>query len=327
MKVRSTLYLVLLTALALSGTYGCGGESSDTDNNQNPPVAQCGDGVVDAGEGCDDSNLVDGDGCDSVCQLEDNNQNPPPACVPSTEVCDNGTDEDCDDLIDTADSDCIDGDNDGFLGAQDCNDGDAAIYPGATEVIGDGIDQDCTGMDKYLAQTSTFSYSDPSLAPQFLINYRLTVFTSDGLELSSSTDSDPLSQNGFEVVSSYTYTFYPDGKVQDQFDDYDANLPGPDYQQHYTYDAQGRIDTMSSDDDPSANDGYERVSQYAYDPNTSFLLSITSSNSIEYYSNYDAAGNPLDVDVDVFKNGIFDYHYSYTYDSQGRSLSVIVTDL
>lgn len=33
--------------------------------------ARCGDGVVDAGEICDDGNLRDGDGCNAACQLDD----------------------------------------------------------------------------------------------------------------------------------------------------------------------------------------------------------------------------------------------------------------
>ncbi|MEX2646313.1 MAG: putative metal-binding motif-containing protein, partial [Gaiellaceae bacterium] len=44
-----------------------------------------------------------------------------------------------------------DADSDGFLGiadgGSDCNDADASVRPGAPEVVGDGIDQDCDGAD------------------------------------------------------------------------------------------------------------------------------------------------------------------------------------
>ena len=42
----------------------------------------------------------------------------------------------------------VDNDGDGYsINGGDCNDADASIHPGAPEVCGDGIDQDCNGLD------------------------------------------------------------------------------------------------------------------------------------------------------------------------------------
>ena len=41
----------------------------------------------------------------------------------------------------------VDVDGDGFLSNKDCDDTDPSIFPGAAEIAGDGIDQDCDGVD------------------------------------------------------------------------------------------------------------------------------------------------------------------------------------
>lgn len=42
----------------------------------------------------------------------------------------------------------LDSDGDGFSPPADCDDTNSTIFPGASEIIGDGIDQDCNGADK-----------------------------------------------------------------------------------------------------------------------------------------------------------------------------------
>ncbi|HMV66106.1 MAG TPA: putative metal-binding motif-containing protein, partial [Myxococcota bacterium] len=88
----------------------------------------------------------------------------------ATEIC-NGVDDDCDGLIDDADPNLSGGtlwyrdvDGDGAAGSAstlrrcvqpagyyatttDCNDSSNTIYPGATEVPADGVDQNCDGVD------------------------------------------------------------------------------------------------------------------------------------------------------------------------------------
>jgi hypothetical protein len=52
-------------------------------------------------------------------------------------------------------------DGDGFTEAQnDCNDNSATVYPGAEEICGDGIDQDCDGSDLACVDINTDSDGD-----------------------------------------------------------------------------------------------------------------------------------------------------------------------
>jgi MYXO-CTERM domain-containing protein len=82
------------------------------EGNPIPPV-ECGDGVVDATEACDDGNLGDGDGCDAVCAIEAGYActGEPSVCTDVSATCGDGVvdpGEVCDDA-NLADGDGCDG--------------------------------------------------------------------------------------------------------------------------------------------------------------------------------------------------------------------------
>src|SRR5690606_7826353 len=52
------------------GTGGVGGTAGTGGTGGSKP-GRCGDGVVDTGEGCDDGNDEDGDGCTATCTVEE----------------------------------------------------------------------------------------------------------------------------------------------------------------------------------------------------------------------------------------------------------------
>jgi len=66
-----------------------------------PGGGNCGDGILERNEGCDDGNTISGDGCSRICQIENNYEckTPGQPCV-NIAVCGNGhltSDETCDD--------------------------------------------------------------------------------------------------------------------------------------------------------------------------------------------------------------------------------------
>jgi hypothetical protein len=92
------------------------------------------------------------------------------ATEPGGEVsCADGLDNDCDGAIDADDTDCCpDADGDGFndaaCGGTDCNDGDAAINPAASELCTDVVDNDCDGA---IDCADSDCDSDPACCPDF----------------------------------------------------------------------------------------------------------------------------------------------------------------
>lgn len=142
------------------------GDCDDTDGAINPAAVElCTDGLdndcnglvdtqdinaVDCPQTCFDNDgdtySIEGGICGSV-DCNDNNADINPGVE---EICDDAIDNDCDGSVDEGcDITCPDVDSDGFqdaaCGGTDCNDNDAAINPGSTEIPGNSIDENCNG--------------------------------------------------------------------------------------------------------------------------------------------------------------------------------------
>ena len=100
-------------------------------------VAACGDGIMGAGEACDDGNATDGDGCDHDCSVS--------ACgngiVGGNEACDDGNTQDGDgcsstcQLAEAVCDDCIDNDGNGLVDAADPGCSEAAMSLGRSNAV------------------------------------------------------------------------------------------------------------------------------------------------------------------------------------------------
>ncbi len=183
-NVAAIFAVTLVLFLFLSGcdssvNYDSGVATSDGEVD----TGDTGDGGTDTGDGGDDTvinpNDVDGDVFEA--DMGDCNDDDATIYPGATEVPDDGIDQDCNGTDLHLNTYYMDSDGDGYGNPDesvsetvqpegyvtdntDCDDTDANVYPGAGEVPGDGIDQNCDGiqMNYYYYDYDGDGYGDPS---------------------------------------------------------------------------------------------------------------------------------------------------------------------
>ncbi|MBI4705357.1 MAG: hypothetical protein HY744_29985 [Deltaproteobacteria bacterium] len=133
-----------------AGAAGGGGEAGAASSSGGPASDDDGDGYSEIQGDCNDANADIHPG--------------------AVEICDDGSDNNCNGVKDENEPD---GDGDGFGPCQgDCNEADANISPAAEELPGDGIDNNCDGIvdgdydgDGYSVEGGDCNDQDPSINP------------------------------------------------------------------------------------------------------------------------------------------------------------------
>jgi Putative metal-binding motif len=316
----SAAFTMSWTAPSTEGTYTVAGAGNAVNSNG----ASTGDGwavatsltlVVD--DGCDD---LDGDtvtDCDGDCDDSD------VAVYPGADESCNGADDDCDDETDEADAiDAstwyadTDGDGYGAFGetapgcsapsgyvadSTDCDDTLGDVYPGATEVWYDGIDQDCDGSDDD-------QDGDGYVLADDCDDTRADVYPGakdawyDGLDANCGGDSDYDADADGVDSSSYDGedcddadgTVYP-GATDAAYDGIDSDCEGDS---DYDADSDGSVsqDYGGDDCDDSRSDTYPGATEIWYDG--------VDQNCDGNDDDHDADGWPLAEDCDDLDNTV-----------------------
>jgi hypothetical protein len=127
--------------------YTCALDCDDAEAEVNPGVAELKCDGLDNDCNPTTPDVQDGDGDFFACNIDCDDGNP--AINPDApEFCFDGVDNNCDGLTDDSDNECAcavpqDLDGDGYR-CTDCDDGNPSVNPGANELCGDGIDNDCS---------------------------------------------------------------------------------------------------------------------------------------------------------------------------------------
>ena len=219
----------------------CGGQDcNDSDPLSFPDATEiCGDGID---QDCSGADLAcepeppvcqdaDSDGYFATADCgtaQDCNDSAPLSFPGATEICGDGIDQDCsgaDLACEPEPPVCQDADSDGYFAtadcgtAQDCNDSDPLSFPGATEICGDGIDQDCSNGDLACEPNNT-PHADLTF-DQYPSNC-LSCHQTEAVEMSNSTHYNWVGETT-EMVND---TGLPQGKLTNAVNSYCINIKG-----------------------------------------------------------------------------------------------------
>jgi cysteine-rich repeat protein len=187
-------------------------EGGSEETGQPPPA--CGDGMVDAGEACDDGNLIPDDGCTHLCAL--------PVCgdgvVSAGEQCDAGADngpgKPC--LASCKSNVCGDGDKGPGEGCDDGNvmDGDMCTAQCALATCGDGklnVGEACDDGNDINEDACTNACTKASCGDQFI-------------QLPEQCDLGKLNSDAGECTTDCKDAFCGDGKTYAGLEECDAGV-------------------------------------------------------------------------------------------------------
>ncbi len=224
------------------------------------------------------------------------------------EKCNDGKDNDCN--SETVLCECTDADQDGHYAiaetcpdGDDCNDSNKLAYPGAPEIAGDDIDQDCDGNDPPVA-------NNPPVADagEDQIVYMGNRITLDG--------SGSYEQDEDMLIYKWSFTSKPEGsEAQLSSDSVDKPTFSADAVGDYVVQLivnDGKVDSSPDSMTVTVAAGNSPPVANAGEDQTVFLTDAITSVSLDGSRSSDADGNPLT------------YQWSFTSQPEG-SESVIYT--
>ena len=117
-----------------------------------------------------------------------------------------------------------DNDKDGFTKVQgDCNDSDDSINPNATEICGDGIDQNCTGADQQCTPVSTYASENFNIGLGGFVQYP-NISAINGRMRMVGDGTDSLQTTYWNGGANPSNNWYPQPGHSNYFDDFYVSI-------------------------------------------------------------------------------------------------------